>query len=156
MIESINIRNCASYDSTGCNIHNLDKINVIYGGNGTGKTTISNFLKNNLLPQYSDCQIVWNHTPIDIVVYNKQFREENFTQGDIKGIFTLGTATQQDIATIRTKEQERDTVTEEGLRQKQTLDKRKLKTYFSSEKELKVNWINLNQNLLKLSMTHLM
>ena len=36
MIKSISIRNCASYDQEGCDISTLQKINMIYGGNGTG------------------------------------------------------------------------------------------------------------------------
>ena len=44
MIEKIEIKKVASYDETGIKIKNLKKVNFIYGANGCGKTTISNFL----------------------------------------------------------------------------------------------------------------
>ena len=44
MIKSITMKNCASYDSVGVNLENCDKINFIYGHNGSGKSTISNYL----------------------------------------------------------------------------------------------------------------
>jgi wobble nucleotide-excising tRNase len=44
MIKKITIRDVASYDSEGVVFDGLQKVNFIYGGNGTGKTTISRFL----------------------------------------------------------------------------------------------------------------
>ena len=46
MIESVTIKNAASYDQNGIEINSLKKIYFIYGENGTGKTTISNYLAN--------------------------------------------------------------------------------------------------------------
>ena len=45
MIKKIVIKDVASYDHEGCTFEDLAKVNIIYGGNGTGKTTISRFLK---------------------------------------------------------------------------------------------------------------
>ncbi len=44
MIKRITIRDVASYDHEGCTFDDLTKVNIIYGGNGTGKTTLSRFL----------------------------------------------------------------------------------------------------------------
>ena len=45
MIKKIIIKDVASYDHEGVTFENLQKVNFIYGGNGTGKTTISRYLK---------------------------------------------------------------------------------------------------------------
>lgn len=44
MIIRIDIKDVASFDKDGVTFSNLQKVNFIYGGNGTGKTTISRFL----------------------------------------------------------------------------------------------------------------
>ena len=44
MIIRIEIKNVASYDKEGVVFDNLQKVNFIFGGNGTGKTTLSRFL----------------------------------------------------------------------------------------------------------------
>ncbi|MDR2125442.1 MAG: AAA family ATPase, partial [Prevotellaceae bacterium] len=46
MIESITIKNIATFDNEGIQINDLKKVNFIYGVNASGKTTISNFLQN--------------------------------------------------------------------------------------------------------------
>lgn len=92
MLEKINIKQIASYDSTGIEV-NLSKINYIYGSNGTGKTTISEFLRNSDNQKYSSCNIEWKQgsSDIDLYIYNRNFVRENFTlRNEIKGIFTLG------------------------------------------------------------------
>lgn len=92
MIEKIRIREVATYDATGIEI-GLDKINYIFGSNGTGKTTISEFLRNSNDQKYFSCSIEWKRggSNFDIFVYNRHFVEENFNiHNDIKGIFTLG------------------------------------------------------------------
>ena len=59
MIESIILKNAASFDSTGVQIDNLKKVNFIYGSNGCGKTTISNFLLNPIDPKFPNCSATW-------------------------------------------------------------------------------------------------
>ena len=44
MIENISIKNVASFNGEGSQLNDLKRINFIYGANGSGKTTISNFL----------------------------------------------------------------------------------------------------------------
>ena len=46
MIKSITIRDVASYDHKGVTFDDLAKVNIVYGGNGTGKTTLSRYLRN--------------------------------------------------------------------------------------------------------------
>ncbi|MCI5134385.1 MAG: hypothetical protein D3920_04765 [Candidatus Electrothrix sp. AW2] len=71
MIRTIKIRNVASYDSQGVVIDELNKINFIYGSNGSGKTTISNLISEETAPCFSDSQISWHHNiKIKSLVYN--------------------------------------------------------------------------------------
>jgi len=65
------------------------KINLIYGLNGTGKSTISNFLLNTSNPRFSKCTIN-PEVKSTILVYNQAFIKENFHITDkLKGIFSL-------------------------------------------------------------------
>ena len=100
MIKSITIRDVASYDHKGVTFDDLAKVNIVYGGNGTGKTTLSRYLRNIeeriVFPsaeqyRYTHCNIELDSDLKDwsILVYNKDFREENLKE-DMPGIFTLG------------------------------------------------------------------
>ena len=96
MIETITVKNVATFDNTGIQISDLKKVNFIYGANASGKTTISNFLQN---PDsetfiYSGCSIKWKYDQnLQTLVYNKNFREKSFGNGKFPGVFTLGEAT---------------------------------------------------------------
>ncbi|ENZ5676839.1 AAA family ATPase [Enterococcus faecalis] len=88
MIESVKIHNVATYK----NLVEIKpkKLNFIYGSNGSGKTTISKVLASSI---ESETTSVTSRNPNDdkILVYNKQFVNDNFQQFDnLKGIFTLG------------------------------------------------------------------
>ena len=100
MIKKIVIKDVASYDHKGCTFDDLAKVNIIYGGNGTGKTTMSRYLKNIeeriVFPnaeqyRYKQCQIELDDEINDwhILVYNRDFRDESLKE-DMPGIFTLG------------------------------------------------------------------
>lgn len=100
MIQSIIMRNCATYDETGVSIENCKKVNFFYGSNGSGKSTISNFLQNKENTLYSKCEIEWeNDIPLEVVVYNREFREKNFKE-NIAGVFTLGEDNVEAIAEL--------------------------------------------------------
>lgn len=104
MIEQINIKNIATYDNKGVSFENMKLINFIYGGNGSGKTTISNFLMSPSSPLFSSCSINWDiEGGLPILVYNKAFKEANFSTGRIKGVFTLGKATKEELELIQNK-----------------------------------------------------
>ncbi|MGJ9459950.1 ATP-binding protein [Oceanobacillus sp. CF4.6] len=108
MIEMIRIKEVASYGRTGIEI-NLGKINYIYGSNGTGKTTISEFLRNNSALKFPSCNIEWRQgsSDFDLFVYNRHFVSENFNvRNEIKGIFTLGKESTNILALIDDKKKE--------------------------------------------------
>lgn len=140
MISKIKISNIASYDETGIEIDNLKKINFIYGANGSGKTTISNLLADE--DCYSNCSIEWEHEQkIDTLVYNKKFRDENFGNTSITGIFTLGKATTEEKENIEGKQEKLETIKQEGIVKKQTLEVQK------KEKETEEN--NFKEKVFK-------
>lgn len=89
MITKISIDKIASYKYKAV-IETDKKVNLIYGLNGTGKSTLSNFLLNHLDPDYAHCSIEGLDPSHQILVYNHKFVLENFYESDdLKGIFTL-------------------------------------------------------------------
>lgn len=74
---------------------NPKRVNYLYGSNGSGKTTISNFIQN--YKQYDKSKIEWeNDEELETLVYNKRFINDNFNNcNSIKGIFTLGKDTKE-------------------------------------------------------------
>ncbi len=98
MIQEFTIKNIATYNESGVKFTNLRKINFIYGSNGSGKTTVSKFLAFPQNEDYTDSELIWeNNTPLNTLVYNRQFKEENFGKGTINGVFTLGHATKMNL-----------------------------------------------------------
>lgn len=92
------MKKCAPYDENGSSLRDCKKINFIYGANGSGKSTISNFLMNQRNERFRESLIEWyGGTHADVKVYNRLFREQNFRQSEIPGVFTLGQATIEDI-----------------------------------------------------------
>lgn len=97
MITNISMKNVASYDSTGVSIDTSKKINFFFGYNGSGKSTIARFLHDIALPvekqnaDFVDCsQTGYNDATECILVYNEEFRKDNFiTKDEQKGIFSL-------------------------------------------------------------------
>jgi len=116
MIRKIIMKNIATYDENGTIIDNLSKINFIYGANGTGKTTISNFLKNNPLSE----NIFWENEPIEILVYNKKFKEENFYAENLKGIYTLGKTSKENKEKINELQKNLANIEELGKKEKRS------------------------------------
>lgn len=104
MIKKIIIRDTATFDKKGIVMDNLQKVNIIYGGNGTGKTTTSKVLEYGYAPKgyklstditmvkpwkYPTCEVDWNGEPMRVLVYNKDFRDESLKE-TISGVYTLG------------------------------------------------------------------
>ena len=139
MIESIKMQDCATYPSTGVIINNCSKINFFYGPNGSGKSTISNYLYEPINPMYSSCEISWeNNQPVDIIVYNKEFRNRHFKE-DIDGVFTLGEATIEEIEKLKLLKKKREERNNEILNLKRSLGQ--------IENELKRNKDNIKSHI---------
>lgn len=89
MITSITLNKVASYRNES--VLNTDKrVNLIYGLNGTGKSTFSDFLYNPKDERYANCSINGLEDDDEIVVYNQSFIRDYFYEPEgISGIFTL-------------------------------------------------------------------
>lgn len=144
MIQSIEIKNVATFDKQGVQINDLKKVNFIYGANGCGKTTISNFIYDNSNRKFINCSLTWqNAFPLKVLVYNKEFRERNFGKGKLNGVFTLGEATADQIKVIEQKNDELKIIKDAGTQKRQTLeklraDKEQLENEFKESTWLKV------------------
>ena len=88
MITKITLKQVASYGENPVALETDKKINLIYGLNGTGKTTISNFLQSKNNPDFSGCSIEGLNDE-KLLVYNQKFIDDNFYQDTQKGIFSL-------------------------------------------------------------------
>jgi len=88
MISKIVLHNIATYVNP-VTINPL-KINFIYGGNGTGKTSFSKYLSGDI--NGAGCETEWENSEHEqIVVYNRAFIKNNFDlDRELPGIFTLG------------------------------------------------------------------
>ncbi len=159
-ISQIALKNVATFDENGASFENLNSINFIYGANGSGKTTTSSFLKNlaenGIEDKFDNSKIEWhNSESLKIEVYNKQFKEEQFRNSQVKGIFTLGKKTNENLEKIESKkesinkENEKKRKNEESL-QKLTLEKKKKEEDFTNscwEKLYKKNEENFKETL---------
>lgn len=124
MLESITLKQVATYNNTGIYISDLKKINFIYGVNGTGKTTITKFIYNPDELIYKDCLLKWkSDIKLKALVYNKDFRERNFSKGNIDGVFTLGQATREQIEDLEKKQGELKIIKSNLLKKKEAMDK---------------------------------
>lgn len=124
MIKTIDIKNVATYDNQGVQFDDLKKVNFIYGANGCGKTTISNFIYDNTDPKFNSSSLTWqNSLPLKVLVYNKEFRERNFGKGKLNGVFTLGEATAEQIKIIGQKSEELKAIKADGIKKHETFDK---------------------------------
>lgn len=108
MIKKIVIKNVASFDDEGVTLDDLKRVNFIYGGNACGKTTISRVLSCRDVPHvYPQCNVEWEGEPLQVVTYNNDFRNNNFREADIPGVFTLGHASVEAIEDIERMSKER-------------------------------------------------
>ncbi len=140
-ISQILLKKVSTFDENGASFENLNSINFIYGANGSGKTTTSSFLKNlaenGNEDKFANSEIAWyNNESLKIEVYNKQFKEEQLRNSHVKGIFTLGKKTNENLEKIESKtksineEKEKKKKNKESL-QKLTLEKKKKEDDFT-------------------------
>lgn len=110
MIESISLSNEASYGNSPVVLQKLSKHNFFYGANGTGKTTITRVIADEV--SFPTCQVNWTGgTKFQALVYNRDFVEKNFNQSsELKGIFTLGEKDESILQKIKGAKQEGDTL----------------------------------------------
>lgn len=104
MIKKISLTSCLPFQQAS--IEDCKKINYIFGANGSGKTTISSFLAGDSSSRFNASSKQWyDETRETIYVYNRGFRRRNF-QETIPGVFTLGSATIDDINELEQKKKD--------------------------------------------------
>jgi wobble nucleotide-excising tRNase len=88
MFTEINMESVASFKNT-TTLKTNKKVNLIYGLNGTGKSTISNFFYFPEDSKYSACKKL-PASSAPVLVYKQNFVQDNFFIADnLKGIFSL-------------------------------------------------------------------
>ncbi|WRB08644.1 AAA family ATPase [Helicobacter pylori] len=127
-ISQISLKKVATFDENGASFKELNSINFIYGANGSGKTTTSSFLKNlaenGIEDKFANSKIAWcNNESLKIEVYNKQFKEEQFRNSQVKGIFTLGKKTNENLEKIESKKESISKENEKKIKNKESLKK---------------------------------
>ena len=90
MINSIKIKNVATYSSETETLLIPSIVNFIYGNNGAGKTTITRIIENS--NDYLESSLSWdNDIEYHKLVYNRDFVKNNFNEETkLRGIYTLG------------------------------------------------------------------
>ena len=102
MINRIEMHNVASYKEPAELITDKKTI-LMYGLNGTGKSTFSNFFYDKDSAKYKECTIDGLTGEEEILVYNQKFVNDNFYEADsLKGIFTLSKENKKAKQTIET------------------------------------------------------
>ncbi|MBM1195683.1 MULTISPECIES: AAA family ATPase [Pseudomonas] len=91
MLEKILLRNVSSYSpDAAVSIAPLKRVSLFYGQNGTGKTTIGNYLQAPSEACYSVCGVEPIKVGREVLVYNHHFMEKNFQEAASQpGVFTL-------------------------------------------------------------------
>lgn len=89
MINKIAMKNVASYKAEAA-LETDKRVNLIYGLNGTGKSTLSSYLYDMTAGQYAECSVEGLSESDKVLVYNQKFIADNFYETEeIHGIFTL-------------------------------------------------------------------
>lgn len=127
MIKKITLAKTASYKEPTC-LETNKQVNLVYGLNGTGKSTLSNFLYSPKSKEFQNCSIDGLSENEDLLVYNQKFIQENFFESENqKGIFSLSKENKQAKIKILQATTER-----EKLREKINATQQQLKEYQDS------------------------
>ncbi|RIW11980.1 hypothetical protein D0X99_20095, partial [Algoriphagus lacus] len=120
MISKISLDKVASYKKLTV-LETDKKVNLVYGLNGTGKSTLSNFLNKTTDQKFKDCSIEGLGDNEDILVYNQTFIQENFFESEsLKGIFTLSKKNKEAETKIANAEKEIKKIeADKGIKEKE-------------------------------------
>lgn len=92
MLDFLSVSNYASYKEEIQKLGPLSQINIVFGNNGSGKTSLSRLLATSDSEISSGCQLSWKQdSKLKPYVYNIDYVRRNFLQNSqIPGVFTLG------------------------------------------------------------------
>lgn len=90
MIKTISLKGVTSYPHDQPVILGpLKRVNLVYGLNGSGKSTVGDYLQDLTGNRYQTCHVDPAIKQDQVFVYNQKFIEKNFHQESHPGIFTL-------------------------------------------------------------------
>lgn len=97
------------------------KVNLIYGLNGTGKSTLSDYLLKPDEAKFRNCTTIGLSNDFEVFVYNQTFIQEEFHEPESqKGIFTLSKKNKEAEIKINNAEKELKRIDyEKGLKEKE-------------------------------------
>lgn len=127
MISKIVLNGVASYKKEA--VFDTDKkVNLLYGLNGTGKSTFSEFLYDQTGARFSQCSIEGLEENDTVLVYNQKFVQDTFYEPEgIHGIFTLskGNADAQKVIDTTSAEVKKLTEQKRKIEEKKTKNEQK-------------------------------
>ena len=122
MISKINIGSVACFKCL-VTLETDKKVNLIYGLNGTGKSTLTDYLYDMSNPTYTNCSVEGLNDE-DIFVYNQSFIRDYFYEADnLKGIFTLSKENKEAEEKVRNAEKEIDKLDKDKIKKSDTIEK---------------------------------
>ena len=127
MISKIVLNGVASYKKEAV-LDTDKKVNLLYGLNGTGKSTFSEFLYDQTGARFSQCSIEGLEENDTVLVYNQKFVQDTFYEpAGIHGIFTLskGNAEAQKVIDIKSAEVNKLTEQKQKIEEKKTKNEQK-------------------------------
>lgn len=125
MISKINLNKVASFKSQAT-LETDKALNLIYGLNGTGKSTLSDYLLKRTDEKFKDCSVVGLDENHEILVYNQTFIQENFFESEsLKGIFTLAKENKEAITKISNAQKEIEKIDGEKIKKNEELETKK-------------------------------
>ena len=127
MISKIVLNGVASYKKEAV-LDTDKKVNLLYGLNGTGKSTFSEFLYDQTGARFSQCSIEGLEENDTVLVYNQKFVQDTFYEPEgIHGIFTLskGNADAQKVIDTTSAEVKKLTEQKRKIEEKKTKDEQK-------------------------------
>lgn len=127
MISKIALNRVASYKKEAV-LDTDKKVNLLYGLNGTGKSTFSEFLYDQTGARFSQCSIEGLEENDTVLVYNQKFVQDIFYESEgIHGIFTLskGNADAQKVIDTTSAEVKKLTEQKQKIEEKKTKNEQK-------------------------------
>lgn len=112
MIHRIKIKQVATYSNKIEQTIDSNKINFLYGNNGTGKTTITRLIEEPSNPIFSNCNIDYDENgKCNTLVYNQDFVKINFnSETQLRGIYTFGEESEEKYKQINLLNEKKETI----------------------------------------------
>ena len=140
MISKIVLKRVASYKKEAV-LDTDKKVNLLYGLNGTGKSTFSEFLYDQTGARFSQCSIEGLKENDTVLVYNQKFVQDTFYEPEgIHGIFTLSKGNADAQKVIDTTSGEVKKLTEQKLKIEEKKKKNEQKHLGEIEEYKKQVW----------------